>query len=248
MDDHVYFNIMSPGSIMWMEEAAAAAAATAMTRRSSTRTSAFLAYANNNFAGAGAGAHNGQNNVHRRMLQFWQKQGDRRKSNNLNKIMAERIRRRTHRHHYQALHLLLPAGTKNDKKSILEASEKEIEELRRQKQQLEKEEVEKMRLLASRGILMPKTTLAEIELKVANSAVPGIDSMLQVLDALKVTGSTPLVIKSSFSDHQFNALLRLETTIKAADVERMVKTTLYEAENKLRAQIKRSQTHTNPNH
>ncbi|KAL0348948.1 UNVERIFIED_CONTAM: hypothetical protein Sangu_1122600 [Sesamum angustifolium] len=142
-----------------------------------------------------------------------------------------RRRRAQHKLGYLALHDWLP---KSDKKSILEMAAKEIEELQKYKQELKWQNRDGDGLGCKEiGTAVEK---AEIKLKVDYPA-SGVHSMLEVLRCLKNTGSTATAIQSSFSDHEFDAVLEIETKIRAQDVEKAVQRTLFEAERKFRYQL-----------
>ncbi|KAL0457083.1 UNVERIFIED_CONTAM: hypothetical protein Slati_1047500 [Sesamum latifolium] len=227
----------SPGSISWFEEALL------------VDQSAFVRYADQPFeALASRCSWKGSNhriNVNRRMIEFLKRSQvapavlieviEPDKDRIHKHRMDERMRREKHKQGYVALHELLPFGTKSDKKSILEMAAKEIEELQKYKKELKRQ---------NRGMEMVLDALknetavekAEIKLKVAYPA-SGVDSMLEVLRCLKNTGSTATAIQSSFSEHEFDAVLEIETKIRAQDVEKAVQRTLFEAERKFRHQL-----------
>ncbi|KAL0414403.1 UNVERIFIED_CONTAM: hypothetical protein Sradi_1642000 [Sesamum radiatum] len=130
----------SPGSISWFEEALL------------VDQSAFVRYTDQPFeALASKSSWDGSNhriNVNRRMIEFLKRsrvapvlieviEPD---EDRIHKHrMDERMRREKHKQGYLALHELLPLGTKNDKKSILEMAAKEIEELQMYKNELKRQ-------------------------------------------------------------------------------------------------------------
>ncbi|KAL0376720.1 UNVERIFIED_CONTAM: hypothetical protein Scaly_0789600 [Sesamum calycinum] len=226
----------SPGGISWFEEALL------------VDQSAFVRYVDQPFDGlASKSSWNGSNhrtNVNRRMIEFLKRSRvapvliemvepdeDRIHKHRID----ERMRREKHKQGYLALHELLPLGTKSDKKSILEMAAKEIEELQKYKQELKRQN-RGMEMVLDARKLATAVEKAEIKLKVDYPA-SGVDSMLEVLRCLKNTGSTATAIQSSFSEHEFDAVLEIETKIRAQDVEKAVQRTLFEAERKFRYQL-----------
>ncbi|KAL7105393.1 hypothetical protein ACP275_07G041700 [Erythranthe tilingii] len=151
--------------------------------------------------------------------------------------ISERMRREKLNQNYLAIHKFLPLGTKSDKKSILEMAVKEIEEMKKCKEVLEGQNREMGIILGATEKAREEVEKAEIKLRVAYPA-SGVDSMFEVLKCLKETGSNATSIVSNFSDHEFSAALVVETKIRAADVEKAVQRTLFEAEIKFRQQVK----------
>ncbi|KAL2469783.1 Transcription factor bHLH [Abeliophyllum distichum] len=202
--------------------------------------SAFLRYINQPIGELASRSHgNGSNhrNVNKRMIEFLKKtstgmrvettiETERERSHK--HMISERMRREKHNQCYLALHKLLPLGTKSDKSSILHMAAKNIEELQKKKEELERRNSE---LAAEKAI-----EKAQIKLKVAYPA-SGIDYMLEVLYCLKNTGSRTKTIQSNFSQHEYSALLEIETKIRAADVEKAVQRTLFEVEKKFQSQF-----------
>ncbi|KAL2463691.1 transcription factor bHLH [Forsythia ovata] len=205
--------------------------------------SAFLKYINQPIGELASRSHgNGSNhrNVNKRMIEFLKKtstgmrvettiETEREKS--YKHMISERMRREKHNQCYLALHKLLPLGTKSDKSSILHMAAKRIEELQKYKEELERRNSELAAKNKEKAI--EKT---QIKLKVAYPA-SGIDSMLEVLNCLKNTGSRTRTIQSKFSQHEYSALLEIETKIRAADVEKEVQRTLFEVEKKFQSQL-----------
>ncbi|GMI72003.1 hypothetical protein like AT5G43650 [Hibiscus trionum] len=126
-------------------------------------------------------------------------------------MMNERMRREKQKSSYLALHSMLPHGTKNDKKSIVEMAAKRVQELEWVKKDLEEN---------------------KIRVKIENP-ISGIDSMLEALKCLKALDSKPTMIRSIFSNQQFLALMEFQTQMGAAKVEKAVTRTLQETERKL---------------
>lgn len=142
---------------------------------------------------------------------------------------------------------------------------KEIEEVKRYKEELERQNREMETILGASGSERA-VEKAEIKLRVDYPA-SGIDSMLAVLRCLRDTGSTVTAIQSTFSDHEFSATLEVHTKvlslslnnflpitysvlglccsvsiccflqIRAVYVEKAVQRSLFEAEIKLRDQV-----------
>ncbi|KAK6161397.1 hypothetical protein DH2020_004778 [Rehmannia glutinosa] len=213
----------SPESILWYEEALM------------VNQSAFLRYKSQPFEGLAS-----HQNINKRMIEFLNKTRvapvqiqietiEDEKDRNHKHKMSERMRREKHKQNFLALHKLLPLGTKSDKMSILEMAAKEIEELKKYKEELMRQNKGMEMILANEKAV----ERAEIKLKVAYPT-SGVDSMLEVLRCLKDTGSKATSIQSYFSKHEFAASLEVETKIRAADVEKSVQRTLFEAEMKFR--------------
>lgn len=88
---------------------------------------------------------------------------------------------------------------------------KEIEEVKRYKEELERQNREMETILGASGSERA-VEKAEIKLRVDYPA-SGIDSMLAVLRCLRDTGSTVTAIQSTFSDHEFSATLEVHTKV-----------------------------------
>lgn len=88
---------------------------------------------------------------------------------------------------------------------------KEIEELHKYKEELKRQNRGMEMVLGARKN-EKAVEKAEIKLRVAYPA-SGVDSMLEVLRCLKDTGSTATAIQSSFSEHEFAAVLEVETKV-----------------------------------
>ncbi|XP_010522498.1 PREDICTED: transcription factor bHLH92 isoform X1 [Tarenaya hassleriana] len=163
-------------------------------------------------------------------------------------MMNERVRREKQRQSYFALHSLLPAGTKvkltiwhqnafifqvmgskmffffgfqKDKNSIVQSALNRIEELQREKKELER-----------RIQMMENGKGKKVELKVEDP-VSGADSMLETLTCLKALGAKPITIQAEFSPQEFSTVMSVETQIAGDEVEKTVEKTLQEAEWKL---------------
>ncbi|XP_073126899.1 transcription factor bHLH92 [Henckelia pumila] len=229
MDEFLH---LSPGSVSWIQEVLT------MNHHSST---AFSTYTNEpiNIASNGSTT---RGNANKRMIQFLKKNW---KTSNTTAgeifmisrgrgkkhVIGERLRRKKHKRCYEALHELLPPGTKSDQKSILETTIKKIKELQDMKGELERRNGEAEIILGARDENEVTLEKAEIQLQVGNPA-SGIDSMLGVVKSLKYTNSTATAIRSDFSQHQFSAVLEFETKMKAVDVEREVRRSLFQVERK----------------
>ncbi|KAL8048080.1 hypothetical protein ABFX02_07G040800 [Erythranthe guttata] len=204
--------------------------------------SAFHAYTEKPFRGL---SHN-HRNINKRMMEFLKKtylppageiERYRVKDRSHKHKISERMRREKLNQNYLAIHKFLPLATKSDKKSILEMAVKEIEEMKRCKEVLEGQNREMRKILGVTEKAREEVEKAEIKLRVAYPA-SGVDSLLEVLKCLKETGSNATSIVSNFSDHEFSAALVVETKIRAADVEKAVQRSLFEAEMKFRQQVK----------
>lgn len=101
---------------------------------------------------------------------------------------------------------------------------KEITKLQQYKEELEKniETSHEARIWQQQGkdnkskasSSSSSSEVAEIKLKVTNPA-SGVDSMIEVLDCMKTTGSMVHALKSHFSDHEFAAELQFETKVRS---------------------------------
>ncbi|XP_073026805.1 transcription factor bHLH92-like isoform X1 [Primulina eburnea] len=227
---------LSPGSMLWLQE---------VLSMNNQRQSAFSSYTNEpivGFASKSVANGSGRENVNKRMIQFLKKSwttrgrtattGGMERGRGKKHVIGERLRREKHKRFYGALHKLLPPGTKSDQKSILEMAVKKIKELQKTEGELKRRNNEVEFILGARenNVTLEK---AEIELQVGNPSSE-IDSMLGVVKSLKYTNSTLTAIRSHFSQRQFSALLEVETKMKAADVEREVRRSLFEVERKFR--------------
>ncbi|KAK6161392.1 hypothetical protein DH2020_004773 [Rehmannia glutinosa] len=216
----------SPESILWYEEALM------------VNQSAFLRYKSQPFEGLAS-----HQNINKMMIEYLNKTRvapvqiqietiEHEKDRNHKHKMSERMRREKHKQKFLALHKLLPLGTKSDKMSILEMAAKEIEELKKYKEELMRQN-KGMEMILTGKKNEKAVEKAEIKLKVAYP-ISGVDSMLEVLRCLKNTGSKATSIQSYFPKHEFAAALEVETKIRAVDVEKSVQITLFEAEMKFR--------------
>lgn len=84
---------------------------------------------------------------------------------------------------------------------------KTIEELEKYKDELERKKNE-----LEKNYCKQQMDEARIKLRVANPS-SGIDSMLEVLKCLKSADSVVKSVHSSFSKHEFSAVLQIETKV-----------------------------------
>ncbi|OWM63204.1 transcription factor bHLH92 isoform X2 [Punica granatum] len=148
-------------------------------------------------------------------------------------MMSERMRREKQKQSFSALHSLLPRGTKNDKKSIVQAALTKIQDLQGYKEELQKRNDD---LKASLGVMAVKENDAprgtKIKVRIGNP-VSGMDSMLEVLRCLDDLGLETTSARSKFSAQEFSAVLETREKVEAAEVENVIQSKLYEAERKL---------------
>ncbi|XP_065859157.1 transcription factor bHLH92 [Euphorbia lathyris] len=185
---------------------------------------------NNNSSSASASA-----NVNKRMIEFARRTAEFKDSGSRfhRRKMSERLRRENERKAYSALHSMLPLGTKNEKKSIMQTAARRIEELKVDKEvaerrnhnlQVKLEEIDNLRS-------------SKIEVRVANAnAVSGlgIDYIVEVLKCLNMLGVKTRSIQSTLSDdHQLLAVIHIQTQIPDGEVRKAVQRTLQEIAEKL---------------
>ncbi|GAV69606.1 HLH domain-containing protein [Cephalotus follicularis] len=177
-------------------------------------------------------------NMNKRMVKFLRRSwpavrtetGETKRERSIRHMVNERMRREKLRNSYSALHSVLPPGTKTDKKSIVQVAAKMIEELWRYKEMLERRKKELSRNFAATN--EEKVERTKIRVRVDNP-VSGADSVLEVLKCLNNLGTNTISIQSKLSDHEFLALLDIETEIDGAEVEKFVQRRLHEVERKL---------------
>ncbi|KAL8104994.1 transcription factor bHLH92-like [Apium graveolens] len=151
-------------------------------------------------------------------------------------MLTERMRREKQKHNYMRLHSLLPSGTKRDKHSIMLAAVEKVEELKRCREELERQKREMNKMLGARESSSREgSEMEEAKIRI-NVAYPssGIDSMLEVLKCLKKTSSNIRLVQSKFLPQQFSAVLGIETKVGAAEVEKAVHRTLFQVEKNFR--------------
>lgn len=98
----------------------------------------------------------------------------------------------------------------NDKNSITQMAAKRIQELKRYKDRLDRENWELEARLGAMGRGNVDST--RIRIKVPNPT-SGVDSMVEVLKCLKSLGLKTTSIQSTFSDQEFQAVLDIETEV-----------------------------------
>ncbi|XP_010274176.1 PREDICTED: transcription factor bHLH92-like [Nelumbo nucifera] len=146
-------------------------------------------------------------------------------------MISERVRRDKQRQNYEALHSILPPGTKNEKISIVRAATSYLQDLEKLKEELEKQNHELGVSLAGKADQTQDST-KKIRLQVCNPS-SAIDSMVWVLRWLKSMNLKARKIESKFSVQEFSAVLEIETEIEAAAVENAMQCALMEVERKL---------------
>ncbi|KAK1379902.1 Transcription factor bHLH92 like [Heracleum sosnowskyi] len=150
-------------------------------------------------------------------------------------MLSERMRREKQKHNYMRLHSLLPSGTKRDKHSIILTAVQEVEQLKKWRQELERQKSAMNKMLGARESSSEGSEMEEAKIRI-NVARPSsaVDSMLEVLKCLKQTGSNIRLIQSRFLPQQFSAVLGIETKVGAAEVEKAVHRTLFQVEKNFR--------------
>ncbi|XP_060181467.1 transcription factor bHLH92-like [Lycium barbarum] len=147
-------------------------------------------------------------------------------------MIKERIRRQEQKQSYLALHKLLPMGSKVEKNAIVQTAAQRIQELQKYKENLKKRNDELQMILAE----SEKEEVEKANMKAnVNYPISGVDSMLEVLKCLKNCGTKANAIQSSFSQHEFSTVIEIETKSGAAELEKVVQNTLFEAERNFRA-------------
>ncbi|CAN4091194.1 unnamed protein product [Withania somnifera] len=203
--------------------------------------SAFVSYGSKPVEGFGVYGYGNlstnHRNMNKRMMEFLKKNWSPQVKIGREKVhkhmIKERIRRQKQKQSYLALHKLLPMGTKDEKNAIVQTAARRIEELQKYKENLKKrnDEVEMM-------ILAKEEDFEKAKLKAKVSyPICGVDSMLEVLKCLKNCGTKANSIQSNFSLQEFSTMIEIETKSGAADVEKAVQITLFEAERKFRANL-----------
>ncbi|XP_019180456.1 PREDICTED: transcription factor bHLH92 isoform X2 [Ipomoea nil] len=130
-------------------------------------------------------------------------------------MINERMRRERQKQSYLALHRLLPLGTKGDKNTIIQMAAARIQELELCKEELMRRNSEiEMTLAASNNEnnegVSNKGKIISVKVAYPSS---GIDSMLQVLECLKNSGTKLRSMHSNFSPQEFSALLEIEAKV-----------------------------------
>lgn len=100
----------------------------------------------------------------------------------------------------------------SDKNSIITTAAKKVEELKRFKEELERQNSEIERVLGARKS-EEMVEQAKIMVRVAYPS-SGVDSMLEVLKCLKQTSSKTTAFQSKFSAQEFSAVLGIETKVR----------------------------------
>ncbi|KAK1379900.1 transcription factor bHLH92 [Heracleum sosnowskyi] len=148
-------------------------------------------------------------------------------------VMNERMRREKQTQSYMRLHSMLPSRTKRDKLSITTTAAREVEELKKRREELKRHKTELNKMLGARETSSEGSEMEEAKIRI-NVARPssGVDSMLEVLKCLKQTSSNIRLIQSKFLPQQFSAILGIETKVGAAEVEDGIHRTLIQVEER----------------
>ncbi|XP_055811928.1 transcription factor bHLH92 [Solanum dulcamara] len=181
-------------------------------------------------------------NMNKKMMEFLKKnwspkngQGMKMDREKVHKHMIkERVRREKLKQSYLDLYKLLPMGTKSEKNAIVQTAARRIEELQKYKENLKKRNDELQMILAQSDQKEEEFDKAKIKAKVGYP-ICGVDSMLEVLKCLKNCGTKANSIQSSFSHQEFSTLIEIQTKSGAAEIEKAVQNTLFEAERNFRA-------------
>ncbi|KAL4282968.1 hypothetical protein GQ457_16G029520 [Hibiscus cannabinus] len=210
------------GEIFWYETTTPTATATA--------PSAFVPYSGVDLGLGGRSC----GNLNKRVVGFLKKSwpaavdaNDGEKERSFRHMMNERMRREKQKSSYLALHSMLPHGTKNDKKSIVQMAAKRVQELEWLKKDLERR---KQELQQQQQQTSEENRRIRVEIENPTS---GIDSMLEALKCLKALDSKPTMIHSFFTNQQFLAVMQFQTQMETAKAEKAVTRTLQETERKL---------------
>ncbi|XP_062108190.1 transcription factor bHLH92 [Humulus lupulus] len=191
-------------------------------------------------------------NTNKRMID-WLRRRSLRSSNTNNQVdehekercyrhmMNERLRREKQKQSFLDLHSMLPMGTKNDKKSVVQIATMKIQQLEKYKEELNREKMKLEETLFERNnnndgnsSTVKGGTNNKIKVRVANPT-SGVDLMVEVLNCLKKLGLKAINIRSDLSSDEFYAELDIETKVGAAEIEKAMQQTLLEAEWKSRS-------------
>ncbi|XP_071940546.1 transcription factor bHLH92-like isoform X2 [Coffea arabica] len=210
--------------------------------------SSFVKYSNHPLQGFGSNGrvNHGKNdrNANKRMIELLKKRWkpptigavEAERERNRKHVINERMRRGKQKKSFVELHKMLPYGTKGDKNSIVQMAAERIHELQRCNEELKRRKIElELALAAAIHDDEENLEVAKIKLRVVHPS-SGIDSMLEVLKCLKNTGTKTKGIQSTFSSQEFSAVLEIEAK-GAAEVEKAVHETLFEAEKKFRCPV-----------
>ncbi|XP_017221683.2 transcription factor bHLH92 [Daucus carota subsp. sativus] len=131
-------------------------------------------------------------------------------------VLKERMRREEQRHNYMRLHSMLPSRTKTDKLSITVTAAREVEGLKKRREELKRHNSEMNKMLRAReGSSDQGSEMEEAKIRInVEHPSSGIDSMLEVLKCLKQTDSSTRLVQSQFLPQQFSAVLGVETKVK----------------------------------
>ncbi|KAJ4968161.1 hypothetical protein NE237_014862 [Protea cynaroides] len=170
-------------------------------------------------------------NIHKRMINFLRtiptaKNENRELENDVchRHMMNERLRREKQGQSYAALRSMLPPKTKKDKNSILQMVALHLQELKTEKEELQRRNHEIETMLAG-------NESKKIRLRVGNPS-SAVDSMIEVLKFLEDMNFKARTIKSKFSSHELSAVIEVETLNEAAEVKKAVQKILMKVEGK----------------
>ncbi|KAJ8486229.1 hypothetical protein OPV22_018714 [Ensete ventricosum] len=177
-------------------------------------------------------------NVHRRLIEMLRSipRAEERMtaaaSRGFRHMMRERQRREKLSQCYANLHSMLASGSKFDKNSIVKSATKRLQELKGVKEALQKRYEElKAEVLGS-----DPTEGEKVNVRAANLSSP-VDSMIGVLRCLQSMEATAKAIRARLSSSELSAVMRIDTEMAAADVERAIEGAAMEAEKRLGCQI-----------
>ncbi|KAI4317959.1 hypothetical protein L6164_025779 [Bauhinia variegata] len=148
-------------------------------------------------------------------------------------MINERMRRKRQRQCCLDLHSMLPDGTKSDNNSVISVAKREIERLRRCREELQREN---FKLEGNLQALVEKKRVGgtRIQFPIPNST-SGIDSMLEILNCLKSFSVN--IINTNYSSEQLLAVLETETEIPDGEMESIIERKPKEVEWKLQSQL-----------
>lgn len=151
------------------------------------------------------------NNINKRIIGFLKRSWDEGVENKeiekercYKHMMSERMRREKQKNGFMSLLTLLPTGTKNDKKTIVQVAIDELKQLQNQKEELERKEIEFQAILAARETMKPEPESSMIKLR-----VPNPDSILEVLKCVKNMGCETRAIHWNLSEQELSAIFEI---------------------------------------
>ncbi|GKU85834.1 hypothetical protein SLEP1_g451 [Rubroshorea leprosula] len=146
-------------------------------------------------------------------------------------MMSERTRREKQKRSYSALHSVLPPGTKGDKNSVVQTATRTIQELEKQKEELQGRNNE----LEANLVAINEKDGGRKKIRVrVDNPTSGIDSMVEVLRCLKKMNAKPRTIQSKFTTQELIAIVEIESKVGVGtgEVEKALEITLQEVKKK----------------